>query len=549
MSEQPNFINQSERVIDFCVQKANDTERPLLLIGGDMSGIQPFLYHIVSSKAAKNLRGRSCYIDLLGRAVVQALLGALGLKRDHIVCETGGTFVLIAPNSPDVVKALDGAIAFVEEKLFLAHGTEISIAIDAVSITVAEAKGGTDTLAQCWNELFAKREAKKNAKFARLLSADDAYSRFFTPQAVNGDRRDAITGEDIVGKVCHADDVGDVTEINEEIFKLGEKLREGKKPIMIYDQCPARPDDEFTICPAGLGITFALRNLDNSKPDKTFEKLLENNEDSLQRLGILRMDVDSLGAKFQQCAREQSLAAYAKLSYELGSFFSGKVKELCDEKGCQLLYGGGDDLFVVGQWNKTIELAEEINSKFKEWAKGREGEWSLSAGVAIVKAKYPIIEGAQESGDEEDNAKCHRCDGVAKQSISFMGMPMNWEKEFTAVKVLKEKLVEMVDNGRLPKAFLQNVMRHVLNGEFVDHCPTNVSIYWHLAYDIKRAAERAPKEHREQVAELLRNLQTESYSNSKTLVGTPVTTSYHLLELWALAARWAELQCRTNNNQ
>ena len=175
MSEQPNFINQSERVIDFCVQKANDIERPLLLIGGDMSGIQPFLYHIVSSKAAKNLRGRSCYIDLLGRAVVQALLGALGLKRDHIVCETGGTFVLIAPNSPDVVKALDGAIAFVEEKLFLAHGTEISIAIDAVSITVAEAKGGTDTLAQCWNELFA-RDGVASVAVDRLRCEEAAVS-------------------------------------------------------------------------------------------------------------------------------------------------------------------------------------------------------------------------------------------------------------------------------------------------------------------------------------------------------------------------------------
>ena len=545
MSETNKFINEKTQRLEAAISKCAEQSQggqSLLLVSGDMSGIQPFLYQIVSSKAARNLKGRSCYLDLLGRAVVRSLLSALSLDEDHVVCESGGTFVLVAPCTADVKKELRNAVKHIEAKIFETHGTALSVAIDSVEITVEEARGGTTTLAQRWSEVFAKREVKKNAKCSSVIAATGGYSRFFEPQQVTGDKTDAITGEDIADGGMNVKDVGTITKINKMIFDLGIELRRGCKPVPIEDNYHG---DDFVIEPAGLGIKFYLKKGDGEKNVQTFEQMCEN-EDALERLGVLRMDVDNLGSKFQEYARTQSLAAYSALSYELDEFFKNHVEDLCDNHGCYLLYGGGDDLFVVGEWRNVIKLAGEIQGDFKQWAKKRNGAWSLSAGVAIVKAKYPIIEGAKESGEEEDNAKTHACGGVTKNSFSLMGTPLNWDKEFEPVRDLKDKLVNLLcDNESLPKSFLNNVMIHAINAAIKNHKVTKVNIYWHLSYDIKRAMERAKG--KEGVIALLEQCRADICTPGSTLAGEKIETNYHLLELWALASRWAELEYRSIN--
>ena len=533
MSETNKFINERTQRLEAAISKCaaqSQGGQSLLLVSGDMSGIQPFLYQIVSSKAARNLKGRSCYLDLLGKAVVRSLLSALSLDEDHVVCESGGTFVFVAPNTPDVTKALDNAVRFIEEKIFKTHGTALSVAIDSVEISVDEARGGTTTLAQRWSEVFSKREVKKNAKCSSVIAATGGYSRFFEPQQVTGDKTDASVK-----------DVGTITKINKMIFDLGIELRRGCKPVLVEDNYHG---DDFVIEPAGLGIKFYLKKGYGEKKVQTFEQMCEN-EDALERLGVLRMDVDNLGSKFQEYARTQSLVAYSALSHELDEFFKNHVDDLCNKHDCYLLYGGGDDLFVVGEWRNVIKLAGEIQADFKQWAKDRNGDWSLSAGVAIVKAKYPIIEGAKESGEEEDNAKTHECDGMTKNSISLMGTPLNWDKEFEPVLHLKDTLVKFLVNDDLPKSFLNKVMIHASKAAIKNHKVTDVSIYWHLSYDIKRATERAKG--KDNVIALLDQCRADICTPGSTLAGEKIETNYHLLELWALASRWAELEYRSIN--
>lgn len=546
MSETNKFINERtqrpEAPIDRLAAQSQDG-KSLLLVSGDMSGIQPFLYQIVSSKAARNLKGRSCYLDLLGKAVMRSLLSALSLDDDHVVCESGGTFVLVAPNSPDVKKALDNAVRFIEKKIFETHGTALSVAIDSVEISVDEARGSTTTLAQRWNEVFAKREVKKNAKCASVIAAQGGYSRFFEPQQVTGDKTDAITGEDIADGGVQVKDVGTVTGINKKIIDLGEQLRNGCVPEIVDDNYQGR---DFVIEPADLGIKYRLIKGEATQRVLTFEKMCEN-EDALERLGVLRMDVDNLGSKFQECARTQSLAAYSALSQELDHFFKQDVDKMCDKHECYLLYGGGDDLFVVGEWRNVIKLAAEIQCEFKKWAAMRKGDWSLSGGVAIVKAKYPIIEGAKESGEEEGNAKSHECDGMTKNSFSLMGTPLNWDKEFEPVSHLKDTLVKFLEIDVLPKSFLNKVMMHAAKADIKNHKVNDVSIYWHLSYDIKRAQERAKDN--DAVKALLDQCRADICTPGNTLAGKNIVTNYHLLELWALACRWAELEFRSNNEK
>ena len=68
-----------------------------LLIGGDISGIQKFIYTIASKKAAKTLRGRSFYLQLLTEAVLRFVLGELELPYTNVIYAGGGHFFLLAP--------------------------------------------------------------------------------------------------------------------------------------------------------------------------------------------------------------------------------------------------------------------------------------------------------------------------------------------------------------------------------------------------------------------------------------------------------------------
>lgn len=89
---------------DYAGQKVDADQQLLdepvtLLIGGDISGIQKFIYTISSRKAAKTLRGRSFYLQLLTEAVLRYVLKELGLPYTNVIYSGGGHFFLLAPLS------------------------------------------------------------------------------------------------------------------------------------------------------------------------------------------------------------------------------------------------------------------------------------------------------------------------------------------------------------------------------------------------------------------------------------------------------------------
>lgn len=203
------------------------------------------------------------------------------------------------------------------------------------------------------------------------------------------------------------------------------------------------------------------------------------------------------------------------------------------------MYSGGDDVFIVGSWDVTIRLAERIRNDFKEFT-CHNPLFSLSGGVAIVPSKFPIMKGAEESAKEESAAKSHTVhtgDVVSeKNSISFMGMPLNWNLEYPQVKKLKDKLCDLLQTGRMPKSFLSKLMNHYANAGFVGHTIMIPKTYWMLTYDLSRMKERCSTD----VHILIDNCIREVCDKSRnTLNGKSITTNYHALELWTFAARWA----------
>lgn len=582
-------------------QEENHNENPFLLVGGDFSGIQGYIYQIISKYAAKNLKGRSFYLRLLSDATVRYLLRSLDLFEANIVYDSGGSFYIIAPNTQRTRKAIDVARKELEEKYLDTHGIALYLALDFVEFSKKDLchLDAEHNVSVVWRNLFQKREQQKFSKFSRLVKED--YNAFFEPKLGKSPLFDMVTGEEIKdnARVSEDDNERFVTSpLNYQQRELGSTLKNAKHIIVSEARINELEGQTFSIEPAQLGFRYYFITGDtnitspidihkgtvitlngseyecdflrpkakfvnasfgfdfyggNQNNGLTFDKLCRHKERKFSRLGVLRMDVDNLGNIFQNGIKSNraTLCRYATLSRLFDFFFSGYLNTIynnCQPDYSQIIYSGGDDLFIVGSWDVMIEIAEKIKRDFSDFACGNPA-FTISGGIAIVDSKFPIMHASRSSEDEEKNAKHH---GSSKNSLSMMGIALNWDKEFPAVKELKVKIADLTERSVIPKAFISKIqllasqarIKEVQKDGRIIHNVTNFKVYWLLAYDLKRMRERGNEN--PEANSFIDLCINESCSPRGTIGGNNIDTFYHPLELWSFAARWAELELRTN---
>jgi CRISPR-associated protein Csm1 len=587
----------------------NFKQVPFILIGGDFSGIQKYIYQIISKYAAKNLKGRSFYLRLLSDCIVRYILNELDLFNANIIYNSGGSFYILAPNTQEVKEKLENCINTIEEKLFEKHKTALYVAIDYVEVSKGTLMNNKEykNLADTWKELFDKRDKKKQAKFSSLISKD--YKAFFEPlenEDLENKNRDSITGEAFdLNEKSHKEGDLKLKEITYQQIELGEQLRNTSLMIISNNKIPYWKSDVFCIQPLDLGFYYYFANDSDikdlgeslkasidmvnivtfngkdgncdfmntvngtnnifslefyggnehiGKHVPSFENLLEDNG-TFKRLGVLRMDVDNLGKIFQSGINKErtTLSRYAALSRSFDYFFSGYLNTIWKEDKYReyslIIYSGGDDLFIVGDWSAMIDMSERISKDFKEYTCENKN-FSISGGVSLLNVKYPIMKGAEEAAIAEETAKNHYIENsnkekIEKNSFSFLLMPLNWEEEFPYVKLLKDKLVSLNNEGKLDSSFRSKILQHYANAEIKEHKITNLKTYWMISYDLGRMKQRYKKE--EDLKNIIDNCISEVCGNKKILNSNALNTNYHTLELWAMASRWAELEIRTKN--
>lgn len=480
-----------------------------LFVGGDLSGIQRFLYNISSKKAAVSLKGRSYYLRQRMENVCADIKRAVevnGAKAVDVIYSSGGKFYLLTDNTPQIVQAVETCAKQSKQKLWEEHKGQLGLNISYVSFN--EHPDGTidcqDVLKQkpgyLWKIVNADFAHQKSQKFKDLLT--DNYQNFFNPIHVGGKPKVcAVTGIESEDCVRMASDGED-----EEMYVLPsvyEQIQLGKE---------LRLQEEF----------------------KTFEEYAGPTD-----LGILRMDVDGLGKRFIEGFN--SIAEYKTFSRRLVDFFEEETKNIQQEPAFKpylnIIYAGGDDLFVVGRWDKVIDFAERIrqetNSRF-----GNDGI-SISGGIAVVQPKFPISKAAELAGDAENAAKQFR--NGEKNAFHMLGKTVSWDKEFDYVKSFKQQFVSLIENYDLSKGILHKLMLYssiadrnkVLRKEGK---PEDFSYIWHISYYLTRYMKRYVNN--QTVCDFCRSLRDREidYRNGRNL------------ELIALAARWAELELKDHVN-
>jgi CRISPR-associated protein Csm1 len=262
------------------------------------------------------------------------------------------------------------------------------------------------------------------------------------------------------------------------------------------------------------------------------------------------MDIDNLGAKFIR-SDFKSMKDYKRFSLALDWFFDAEHGRLHDlqiqdeyREFLNIVYAGGDDIFVVGRWDKVIDFAARIREEFKRYCQEtlEEETLSISGGIAIVNAKFPIAKAAEMAGEAEDAAKKY---SKQKNAFNMFGESISWKDEFDYVKSYKEQFVTLINKANLSRGILHKIMTYeaivkenqliaAQNEKGNQKRKPDLSYLWHTTYYLTRFMGK--EKDNKAVYLFCKDLR------DKQLLST------EKFRLMALAARWAELELRMNNS-
>ncbi|MYF56311.1 type III-A CRISPR-associated protein Cas10/Csm1 [Candidatus Poribacteria bacterium] len=459
------------------------------LIKGDISGIQNFLYHIQSDGASNQLRGRSFYLQLLTEAIANWVLKQFDLPITNLLLASGGHFYILAPYTK-AKDELDTLRQRISQKLWKLHRGDISCILADISIKARDFKA--ENFSNKWREVSEKIQQRKQQKWSEM-DAQQMFENLFDPDQ-NSAVGDSDENEkdywkfDELGKQLRnatymiAFEVADESTNSEELTWNDAIITFGLD-IHICEDTNERPESEhakhaivyrFAETDFLTGIEkYQWDGISESYDFRIFKPVIARRHDTedlekiadynylaeasegVHWLGALRMDVDNLGTVFKEKLKNATISRHATLSRELRLFFEGYVPQLCKEHNksskkeiLELIYAGGDDLFLVGGWSALPEIAQKIRSEFHHFVTGN--HVTLSGGIAIEHMKFPLYQFAERSGNAETAAKSLD----KKNAITFLQQPMKW-KEFAEVNEWHDKFVDaLTGQPQLPRDIL-----------------------------------------------------------------------------------------------
>ena len=473
----------SETEVDAQLGSQRDPEKNIAaLIKGDISGIQNFLYQIVSEGAANQLRGRSFYLQRLTEAIAHWVLKQLELPITNLLLASGGHFYILAPDTAARAQ-LDTLRQMISENLWTLHNGEIACILAGVSIKARDFEA--KNFSKKWRDVSEKIRERKQQKWSEM-DAQYMFDSLFEPRQ----NREIVWAFEELGKQLRKAEYLATFEIPEvsipEKPNWQDAINAFGMDVRIYEDANEKSEAPQH---AENAVVYRLGNTDFLTDDvrenfqwdgipvsydfRTFRPVIAirddtdaeriadydyiaNAADGVQWLGALRMDVDDLGTVFTEKLGSATISRLATLSEAIRLFFEGYVPTCCrtynKDRGKEILeviYAGGDDLFLVGGWSALPEIAENIRNDFRRFVTG--DHVTLSGGIAIEHKKYPLYQFAAQSGNAEDAAK-----GLSgKNAITFLRKPMTWQ-DFEAVREWHERFLDAANAGRdaLPRGFL-----------------------------------------------------------------------------------------------
>lgn len=350
------------------------------LVEGDISGVQRFIYTITAKGAAKSLRGRSMYLQLLTEAAARYILRALDLPMTNLIYVGGGHFYLLVPPRRDA--DLEAARQAITAALLNHHDGDLYLALGQTVLHAADFT--PERFALKWRAVSQTVAADKRRRFA-YLHPEVLHKSVFAPRAYESGTEQRL-------RYLERDDAGnddlEPSQLRESLEKLGQALSRSESLVLAEVDPTLMPVGGFPNALAELGmdvglvdgrgdwtlhprnqavqravvlglqsapslhtmkrvekelacpVVGGLRHTVNVSPRKNRNEMasfsdMQRASHGIKRLGVLRMDVDNLGHLFAhgfERGGRQSAATLARvgaLSSAMSLYFEGWVGMLC----------------------------------------------------------------------------------------------------------------------------------------------------------------------------------------------------------------------------
>ncbi|MBO8159670.1 type III-A CRISPR-associated protein Cas10/Csm1 [Thermosyntropha sp.] len=366
-------------------------EEVFLLVLGDISGIQDFIYTISSKGALKSLRARSFYLDLICEHIADEILSALNLSRANLLYSGGGHFRLLLPNTEKTAAMLNLARENINWWLFKRYSTALYLEISSVPVSAYTLSGkqGTDgenLLKKAYEDLALKANQGKMRRFSGPLlekiifprensldcrrecticrtSSTDLIEDPFNPGSIIC--KNCLALRNIGGKLGTEKDniIIAVTRSHSEKNASNTLEIPGISGENLYlsflsetqtrEELAKNPDNikrlySINRLYTGVGYSTNLWAGNYSRePELKEEGYIDFNELAkascgIKRLGVLRADVDNLGLVFAEGFKQGdeksdpykylSLSRSAALSRQMSMFFKYYINHICRRK-------------------------------------------------------------------------------------------------------------------------------------------------------------------------------------------------------------------------
>lgn len=464
---------------------ADEETKKFILISGDLSGIQRFIFDVKqegSKGVSKILRGRSFYIAQMTSAAVHYIIDSLELTPVNKIMDAGGRFTLLVPNTRQTRATIANCRKDIEEYCLERFSGQLALIIDD-GVTISQDDLKIENYSKVVSTLiaFQMEKAKKQPLLGAFRHSSFVREENYDNLQKNGSCKICGKEPSLVpegqgeqrGSFCQfAFEIGkDLPKANYIILKKTDERQKstdfwGKYKLFLEKGTHADEQNITYIEKINdfKDRVFPVTELSNHTPTyteydiremqydedpeakehqpgdiKTFAHIAQGSQ-GIRMLGILKADMDNMGFIFRSGfpKNKYSLSRIVSLSRCINFFFTTYLSRYLesDYPDTYTLFAGGDDLCLIGPWDRMIDLAKDLREKFHKYTAGN-SDITLSAGLHFAKPNYPAGKAIFRADEVLDVSK-----ESGKNCLTMFNYSARWGTELDTYFNLRDDLMK-----------------------------------------------------------------------------------------------------------
>ncbi|NPA44483.1 MAG: hypothetical protein GXO49_03015 [Chlorobi bacterium] len=480
-----------------------------IIIKGDISGIQDFIFNVQSKGAAKSLRARSFFIDAVGLLAEKYIIEQFEIDTSFRIYNGGGNFYLKIPADKWDKKTFDEI-----QKYFLKQFYNINLSVNLSYISYDSENYG---------EKIGKLNRKVNFEKLSKYQQTEFLFKTFEKNDHKSQEKFIAFSQNLVKSNSYTIQKTDNVNLTFPNVIKPDKITLFGYELKLYASQPANALKIFSNVPVWSNDLIRKHHKYINKEEKfniktgstiEFEDLAEfaRARTGTAKIAALKLDIDNLGTLFQQINNEnENIFLSKKISefftdkffdiinnenfsykkhqlneskkkyFETKDFFNNgetiPYKEyILDEhkvnfkENLYVVFAGGDDSFIIGAWDAILEFAILLRKRFADFESSKIRQKlkqlsqpiTFSASIILIDDHFPILKMAELAEDELYIAKkitSNNLDATGKymkNKISLLNHVFDWNK-FDEIIELKNIFYDMIARYGEERAFLHKL--------------------------------------------------------------------------------------------